>query len=74
MYAIVQWKLNTPGESCDYPTGSGTFEATAPNTTRTVALSSGVQIGGPGTINKQGIYSGFAVSPVEAGSWGIVGG
>jgi hypothetical protein len=74
VYAVVQWKLNTPGEACDYPIGSGTFEATAPNTTRTVVLSSGVQIGGPGTINKQGICSGFAVSPVEAGSWGIVGG
>jgi len=34
---VVQWVLSH-GQAC-YPTGTGTFEATAPNTTATITLS-----------------------------------
>lgn len=64
-YAIAQWTLATTGHSCAYPTGTGTFEATAPNTTHTVVLSSGAQVG------ISGICSGLAISPVEVGNYGL---
>lgn len=63
-YAIAQWEMGTPGQAC-YPTGTSTFEATAPNTTRTVVLSTGGQVG------KQGVCSGLAVNPVETGTYGL---
>jgi hypothetical protein len=66
-YAIAQWELATPGQAC-YPTGTGTFEATAPNTTRTFVLSTA------GHIGKQAVCSGLAVNPVQAGTYGVATG
>jgi Protein of unknown function (DUF4232) len=66
-YAVAQWELATSGKTC-YPTGTGTFEATAPNTTRTFVLSTA------GHIGKQAICSGLAVNPVQAGTYGVATG
>jgi hypothetical protein len=66
-YAIAQWELATPGHTC-YPTGTGTFEATAPNTTRTFVLSTS------GHIGKQAVCSGLAINPVQAGTYGVATG
>ena len=62
-YAIAQWVLATPGKAC-YPTGTGTFDAIAPNTTHTFVLSSGA------TIGSSGICSGLAINPVQPGTFG----
>ena len=66
-YAIAQWELATPGQAC-YPTGTGTFDAIAPNTTRTFVLSTA------GHIGKQGICSGLAINPVQPGTYGVATG
>jgi hypothetical protein len=63
-YAIAQWSLATPGHAC-YPTGTGAFEATAPNTTRTVVLSTA------GHIGSKAICWGLAINPVEVGKYGL---
>jgi hypothetical protein len=67
-YAIARWTLATPGLAC-YPTGTGTFDAIAPNTTRTFVLSTGARIGSPA-----GICSGLAINPVQPGTYGVATG
>lgn len=62
-YAIAQWVLATPGKAC-YPTGTGSFDAIAPNTTHTFVLSTGVSVG------SSGICSGLAINPVQPGTFG----
>ena len=62
-YAVLEWSLHT-NQTC-YPTGSGTFEITAPNTTKTVAIGTGAHIG------EQGICSAFEVNPVVPGVFGV---
>jgi len=66
-YAIAQWELATPGRAC-YPTGTGTFDAIAPNTTHTFVLSTA------GHIGNQGVCSGLAINPVQAGMYGVATG
>lgn len=62
-YAVVQWTLSR-GQAC-YPSGTGTFEATAPDTTGTIVLSHGATMGG-----RSGICSGLEVNPVVPGVFG----
>jgi Protein of unknown function (DUF4232) len=62
-FSVLEWVLGK-GSGC-YPTGSGVLEATAPNTTRTVVLSKAMLMG------SGGICSGFEVSPVQAGYYGL---
>ncbi|HET9173171.1 MAG TPA: DUF4232 domain-containing protein [Actinospica sp.] len=62
-YAILEWKLDT-NVPC-YPTGTGVFEITAPNTTKTVV------IGGDGHLGVEGICSALEINPVVPGTWGV---
>ena len=62
-YAIAQWVLATPGKAC-YPTGTGSFDAIAPNTTHTFVLSTSA------TVGSSGICSGLAINPVQPGTFG----
>ena len=62
-YAVLEWLLHT-NQSC-YPNGSGTFEITAPNTTKTVIIGTG------GHMGEQGICSAFEVNPVVPGVFGV---
>lgn len=62
-YAVLEWRLHT-NQAC-YPTGSGSFEVTAPNTTKTVTLSMGVHVG------RAGICSSFETNPVVPGTFGV---
>lgn len=62
-YAVYQWVLGT-GTNC-YPTGTGELESTPPNTTLTKVLSTAVVVGGGG------ICSGFEISPVMLGYFGV---
>jgi len=61
-YAVIEWMLSD-GQSC-YPTGTGIIETTAPNTTRTVAISGGAHVG------RQGICSSLEINPVVPGTFG----
>ena len=61
-YAVMEWMLSD-GQNC-YPTGTGVIEATAPNTTRTVAISTSALVG------KQGICSSLEINPVVPGTFG----
>ncbi|MEY9877508.1 hypothetical protein ABH931_007032 [Streptacidiphilus sp. MAP12-33] len=61
-HAETGWSLRTGDRTC-YPTGSGAFEFTVPNTTRTVILSYG-------HIGAMGICSGLEISPVRPGVYG----
>lgn len=63
-HAELEWLLYT-NQSC-YPTGSGTFEITAPNTTKTVTISTGAHLG-----KKVGICSAFETNPVVPGTLGF---
>jgi Protein of unknown function (DUF4232) len=65
-YAVLEWLLHT-NQTC-YPAGSGTFEITAPNTTKTVVIGTG------GHMGVQGICSAFEVSPVVPGVFGVAAG
>ena len=56
-YSVIAWKLAQKGENC-YPNGPGTISITAPNTTRTVVVSSAAQVG------TQGICSDLEINPV----------
>jgi hypothetical protein len=56
-YSVIAWKLAQKGESC-YPNGPGTISITAPDTTRTVTVSSAAQVG------TQGICSALEINPV----------
>lgn len=58
-HAMVQW-LTYDGRAC-YPTGTGVFEVTAPDTTNTIILSRPV-------MGRQGICSGLDVNPVAPGT------
>jgi len=62
-YAVLEWLLHTD-QPC-YPSGSGTFEITAPNTTKRVIIGTG------GHMGEQGICSAFEVNPVVPGVFGI---
>jgi hypothetical protein len=62
-YAVYQWVLGS-GPNC-YPTGTGELESTAPNTTLTRVLSTAVVVG------QGGVCSGFEISPVMLGYFGI---
>lgn len=62
-YAVLEWLLHT-NQPC-YPNGSGTFEITAPNTTKTVVIGTG------GHMGEQGICSAFEANPVVPGVFGI---
>lgn len=62
-YSVLEWLLHTT-QSC-YPTGTGTFEITAPNTTKTVVIGTG------GHMGTQGICSAFEVNPVVPGTYGV---
>lgn len=62
-YAVLEWLLHT-NQPC-YPSGSGTFEITAPNTTKTVIIGTG------GHMGEQGICSAFEVNPVVPGVFGV---
>lgn len=62
-FSVLEWVLGK-GSGC-YPTGKGLLEVTAPNTTRTVTLSTAMLTG------SGGICSGFEVSPVQAGYYGV---
>jgi Protein of unknown function (DUF4232) len=62
-YAVYQWVLGT-GPNC-YPTGTGELEATAPNTMFTKVLSTAAAVG------QGGICSGFEISPVMLGYFGV---
>ena len=57
--AMVEWRLYD-GSAC-YPTGTGAFEATAPNTTDTIVLSHAV-------VGRQGICSSLEINPVVPGT------
>jgi len=61
-HAIDQWSLHVD-QAC-YPTGTGVFEATAPNTTNVVTL------GKIPAMGRQGICSGLEIGPVEPGTFG----
>ncbi|HWG23929.1 DUF4232 domain-containing protein [Actinospica sp.] len=65
-YAVLQWLLHTD-QPC-YPTGTGTIEITAPNTTKTVAISTAAHMGA------QGICSAFETNPVVPGTFGASAG
>ncbi|MBR7825547.1 DUF4232 domain-containing protein [Actinospica sp. MGRD01-02] len=66
-YSVIEYLLHTD-QSC-YPNGTGTIEITAPNTTKTIAISTGAHLG------TQGICSAFEVNPVVPGTFGVsVGG
>jgi len=58
--AMLEWDANA-GETC-YPSGSGTLEATPPNTTTTTSLNSL-------TVGTDGICAGFEVHPIVAGTF-----
>jgi hypothetical protein len=62
-YAVLEWLLHT-NQPC-YPSGSGTFEITAPDTTKTVIIGTG------GHMGEQGICSAFEVNPVVPGVFGV---
>ncbi len=62
-YSVIEWVVGK-GTGC-YPTGTGVLEATAPNTTRTVVLSTGMRMG------DARICSGFEVGPVVPGYFGV---
>lgn len=64
-YAVVEWLLQD-GHPC-YPTGTGVFEITAPNTTKTITLSHP-------TMGRQGICSNLEVNPVLPGTFGAPSG
>lgn len=61
--ASFLWKLHD-GRGC-YPPGTGSISVTAPNTTKTVVLSTGAQIG------RRGICSSLAITPVVPGTLGF---
>lgn len=65
-HAMLQWSLHT-SQVC-YPTGTGEFKATAPNTTTTAVLGTGAQIG------LRGICSNLEIGPVEPGTFGTPSG
>ena len=56
--AMVEWRLYD-GLAC-YPSGTGAFEATAPNTTSTIILSRA-------RMGRQGICSSLEINPVVPG-------
>jgi len=58
--AMLEWEVNA-GETC-YPNGSGTLEATPPNTTTTTSLESM-------TVGSNGMCAGFEVHPIIAGTF-----
>jgi hypothetical protein len=62
-YAVLEWLLHT-NQAC-YPTGTGSFEITAPNTTKTVTISTAAHVG------QAGICSAFETNPVVPGTFGI---
>ena len=62
-FSVLEWVLGK-GSGC-YPTGRGLLEVTAPNTTRTVTVSTGMLMG------SGSICSGFEVNPVQAGYYGL---
>jgi len=62
-YAALEWLVHT--NQTRYPSGSGTFEITAPNTTKTVVIGTG------GHMGVQGICSAFEVNPVVPGVFGV---
>jgi Protein of unknown function (DUF4232) len=62
-YAVLEWRLHTD-QSC-YPTGTGSFEITAPNTTKTVTISTAAHFG------QAAICSSFETNPVVPGVFGI---
>ena len=64
-YSVVEWMLHT-NQSC-YPNGTGSFEITAPNTTKTVVISSTPTNG----MGLKGICSAYEVSPVVPGVFGV---
>ncbi len=61
-YAVVELRLYD-GQAC-YPTGAGAFEVTAPNTTSTIILGTGI------TMGRHGICSSLEVNPVAPGTFG----
>lgn len=65
-YAVVQWVLGTGnGATGCVPAITGDFEATAPNTTGTVVISTGARTG------PHNICSGLEINPVVPGVFGI---
>ncbi len=60
---MLEWLVHT-NQTC-YPSGSGTFEITAPNTTKMVVIGTG------GHMGAQGICSAFEVNPVVPGVFGV---
>lgn len=63
-YAVLEWLLHT-NQPCYPENGGGTFEITAPNTTKTVVLGTG------GHMGEQGICSAFEINPVVPGVFGV---
>ena len=61
-YAVAGWRLHD-GQAC-YPTGTGAFEFTAPNTTKTVTLSKV-------TTGLKGICSSLEINPIVSGTFGV---
>jgi hypothetical protein len=62
-YSVLQYLLHTD-QSC-YPNGTGTIEITAPNTTKSVVISTGAHMGTPG------ICSALEIGPVVPGTFGV---
>jgi hypothetical protein len=65
-YAVVEWKLGT-GSDC-YPAGSGSIEATAPDSTDTIILTD------KATMGSGAVCSGLEINPVVPGTFGTATG